>query len=262
MSSPSLSGPLPIVHAAVPAVGPDGTVYIVYMYLSDASTPGSLGKIRFAKYIPGSNSYIAPTTIADNIKGLWGDRIGWLNISSYPTIAVDPSSGYIYVAYTEYNNGDYDIKYVRYNGSSWSSPKIATQSTSNAQVLPWLTVNSSGVVSLTYYQGNSNGYVDVYMAQSYNNGDSFSGTDTRITPSSQDPTLGDGTFDYTGVISTANGKTLPCWTDFSAGATARVSTTPYYYSGGNVTQSITIPLGKGAVFSGDLKQILQAVNSF
>ncbi|MEW5844415.1 MAG: T9SS type A sorting domain-containing protein [Bacteroidota bacterium] len=216
--------PSSLLQCPVPSVGPDGTVYLVYLYLSNYITDGSSGTIQFAKSTNGGQSFSPPTAIA-NISGFWAPiygNVGKIRASSYPTIAVDPTSGNIYVAYTQYDNGDYNIYYIRStnSGSSWSSPAIATQSTSSLQFFPWLTVNSSGVVSLTYYQGNSNS-VDVYVAESYNNGLSFSGADTKITSSSGNPGTG-WTCDYMGATSTSNRNVFPFWTDFRSGTTANV----------------------------------------
>ena len=248
-SKPNPPSSSPLLQSPEPVVGPDGTVYVVYQDLSDYNTLGSSGTIQFAKLTNGGQSLSTPTAIA-NISGIWSGYVGWLRVSSYPTIAVDPSSGNIYVAYTQYDNGDYNIYYTRStnNGGNWSSPAIATQSTSSLQFFPWLAVNSSGVVSLTYYQGSSSS-VNVYMAESYNAGLSFSGIDTKITSASGNPNAGSWTCDYTGMTSTVSGKTLPFWTDFRSGTTAHVYTTASYYSGGTTNQTLTIPQSETAVFS-------------
>lgn len=209
----------PFVQAPVPAVGPDGTVYVVYLDVEADGSDGSPGGIYFAKSVNGGSSFSAAQQIAPIPATIWPEHLGSLYVYSDPTIAVGPS-GRIYVAYTENDAGDYNIYYVcsTNGGYSWSPPVIATQTTNGHQFSPWLTASLSGIVSLVYYQGSSNS-VDVYLAESYN-GQSFYGSDVRVTPNSMNPVLPGihlGS-EYIGIASFPNGNVFPVWTDFRLGA--------------------------------------------
>ncbi len=149
-------------------------------------------------------------TIPETVFGQW---VGNLFVSSYPTIVVDPASGYIYVAFTNNDNKDYDIDFTRSTdgGASWGPPYIPTQTYAGQQFSPWLSVSSSGTLSLVYYQGSNNS-VDVYVAESYNSGQSFYGSDIRVTPNSFNPSTSTWTSEYNGMVSTPFRNVFPIWT--------------------------------------------------
>ncbi|MCL4539510.1 MAG: glycoside hydrolase [Bacteroidetes bacterium] len=210
------------VQFGTPAVGPDGTVYVVF--LSASGGTGSSGSIELVKSTDGGKDFNSPEDIA-NTTVLFSnsDYVGELRVSTIPTIAVDPSSGSVYVAYTQDDNGDYNIYYVdsTAQSSKFSSPAIATQTTTGLQFQPWLTVNSTGVVSLDYYQGTSTS-ADVYEAESYNDGASFYGSDTKLTTVSGNPSDAEWSCDYIGATSTADRNVFALWSDFRSNSNADV----------------------------------------
>jgi len=117
-------------------------------------------------------------------------------------------------------------------------------------VFPYVSVNSSGVVSLTYYQENSSGYVDVYAAESFNQGQSFDGLDTRITSTSSNPSYASHPLDYMG---------RPRYQRQYLRGVDRFQVTNYaqvyssviravYNSGGAISQTYTIPQGETMAF--------------
>ncbi len=209
------------VQFATPAVGPDGTVYVTF--LSTTGGTGSSGTIKIVKSTDGGSTFTQPSAVANTTVVFGWNLVGALRVSTIPTVAVDPSSGNVYVAYTQYDNGDYNIYSTRSTdkGGSWSSPATATQTTSGLQFMPWLTVNSSGVLSLDYYQGTSTS-ADVYEAESYNNGQSFYGSDIKVTSSSGNPSIGSWTSDYIGATSIPNRTVWPIWMDFRSGSDVNI----------------------------------------
>ncbi len=210
------SPPGPFVQDAIPAVGPDGTLYVVFLSVNGTGQDGSPGWIGFAKSTDGGSHFTVASDIADISSIIWNEQVGQLYVYSYPTIAVDPSSGNIVVAYTQNDNGDYNIYYrcSTNGGTSWNGPTIATQNSSSLQFSPWLCANLSGTVSLNYYQGSTSS-VDDYVAESYTSGLSFYGSDIRITSSSLNPTIGNLGSEYTGIASTIGRNVLPVWTTTS-----------------------------------------------
>lgn len=208
------------VNCAIPAIAPNGNVYVVYLSVGGTGKDLDPGAIEFAKSTDGGATFSTASSIASIDSVYWTHRM-WngMNVSnlvlySDPTIAIDQSSGNIYVAYTTGDAGNANIYYVRSTngGTTWSSPSVATQTSTGEQFSPWLSVGPSGIVSLVYYQGTSTS-MDVYLAQSYNGGSSFSGTDTKLNSSSFDPTVGTLGSEYTGILSCPNGSVLPAWTD-------------------------------------------------
>jgi hypothetical protein len=210
-----------LITGAVPAVGPHGTVYVAYD--SNANNSGT-SYIDVAMSTDGGNNFSDKSV--RTFTGRYQQPIGNLRVSSFPTIAVDPQNSEVYVAWTEEDNGTMDTYFTHTTGAreitSWSTPQIATQTTTSNQFFPWLTINSAGHISLVYYQENASNDVDVYSAQSYD-GQSFvgqdgTGEDVKLTSVSSNPTVGSLTSDYIGVTSDGNGKVHALWTDFRSGS--------------------------------------------
>ncbi|MCL5267673.1 MAG: T9SS type A sorting domain-containing protein [Bacteroidetes bacterium] len=241
-----LTSSWPLATFAEPAVGPDGTLYVAYYVGSNSD--GS-AQIRVAKSTDGGQSFPVISTV-QSINGLYQDNIGHLRVSSIPTIAVDPTTGYVYVAYTANDNGNYNIYFTRSTDkdSTWSAPQIATESTYEQEFFPWLTVNSEGVISLVYYEGTSTS-VGAFCTQSYNHGTSFSGSDYQLSSEYSNPSEAQYPSDYIGVASDPQGEVWAVFMDYTTGTDADVYTAPNYFSGGDITQILTVPQGEKIVFA-------------
>ncbi len=209
-----------LITGAVPAVGPNGAVYVAY----DSNATGGTSYIDVAMSTDGGNNFSDESV--RTFTGYYQQLIGKLRVSSFPTIAVDPQNSEVYVAWTEEDNGTMDIYFTHTTGAreitSWSTPQVATQTTTGNQFFPWLSINSTGHISLLYYQENANDEVDVYSAQSYD-GQSFvgqdgTGEDVKLTSVSSNPTVGSLTSDYIGVTSSGSGEAHALWTDFRSGS--------------------------------------------
>ena len=222
------------------------------MYTSNYLAP-STSSIYCQRSTDGGSSfnYITLPSYLNSFTGTCNNFFigsGQFQANSFPTIAID-KSGNVYLAWMQDDNGTLNIYCTRSTdaGNNWSvSPFMIPHGSSESVFFPWLTVNSSGVVSLSYYKENSSNLVDVYVANSYDGGLTYNSV-TRITPTSENPDNATQECDYMGAVSLSNGETLPLWTDLSSGSHAY--TTPNYYSGGTVAQSITIPSGQRALFA-------------
>lgn len=206
----------PFLQGPVPAVAPNGYVYVVWLDADGGHA--STGRIMVRRSTDGGANF-DPARVAANITVTWGYQYGTLRAASIPTIAIDQNSGNIYVAYVQIGNGVNDIYFVRSTdqGNSWNTSQIATQNTLEGENFPWLSVGPSGTISLVYYQARETPLsVDVYIAESYNNGLSFYGQDTRITPQSTNPanTATLARSDYIGVISLPGHDVLPVYAEF------------------------------------------------
>ena len=123
------------VAGPVPAVASNGTVYVAWLYVSGDVSSGNSGQIRIRK-ISGGGTYIGPIDTVSNITAAVLEPFGQFRITSFPTIAVDQKTHYIYVAYVEYSSGpDYTVEYTYStdSGSNWSTPAVATETTANWQ---------------------------------------------------------------------------------------------------------------------------------
>jgi len=210
----------PLAQGATIAVGPNGYVYLVWLDATSASN----AKIKVRRSTNGGQNFENAIDVTPNPIGIvWRYSVGpVIRASSLPTMAIDPSSGYIFVAYTQNdrvnNIDDLNIYYCisRDAGSTWSSPIIATASTVNDQFWPSLSASSSGTISLAYYQGTSTA-VDVYLAQQNNYAQLFSTPNTRITSTSMNPAnvaYNHHGADYMGLVSVSTNYLYPVWSDF------------------------------------------------
>lgn len=215
----------------VPAVGPNGTVYVAYLKNSSQSAGVATGQLYVAMSTNSGNNFTVEPVGPAFDSYFNESTIGHLRVSSFPTVAVDPKNSEVYMAWTEDVGGSMDVYFMHTTASreitNWTTPQIATQSTTGNQFFPWLTFNSAGPagqISLVYYQENSNNDVDVYSAQSYD-GQSFvgqdgTGEDVKVTSVSSNPSVGATGYpsDYIGVTSDNSCEVHALWTDFRSGS--------------------------------------------
>jgi hypothetical protein len=214
----------------VPAVAPNGEVFVAW--LDSEGQTGSPAQIIVRKVIP---SLASPYISLGNSASISISSVAWLKkpknmansyrVSSYPTLAVDQNTGYIYVAYTQLNAGDnLNVYFARStnNGQSFSTPVIATDPafTSRDQFFPWLSVDPKGCVGLVVCDDRHDPsptdltpLVDVYYTESGDNGVSFAIPNIRITSTYSEGTKGAFTTDYQGLAS-STGLFFPAWNDF------------------------------------------------
>jgi hypothetical protein len=206
-------------QGSMPAIGPNGEVYVVWKdYNSD--------RIRFDRSVNGGASFGSDRTVADT------DSVGFplsgfaFRGNSFPYIAVDKSGGSnhgrIYCVWNDDRNGDADI-YMAWSdnqGTSWTQPKrVNDDSLSNGeeQFFPFVTVTEGGALDVTYYDTGygSHSLLDMTLIRSGDGGLTFDPS-IRVTDQSFDPANDGfgGAFigDYNGMASTDN-ATYPLWTD-------------------------------------------------
>lgn len=200
-------------EGAVPAVGPNGEIYVSWSRSS---------KIYFNKSLDGGDSWMEEEIeIGNQIMG-WTVKIpGIYRCNGLPVTVCDISEsaykGNIYVNWSDQRNGedntDIWIKKSEDNGASWSSPiKVNTDSTGRHQFLSWMTIDeTTGYLYVVFYdrRQHENHQTDVYLAISKNGGESFK--NYKISESSFLPN--DKIFfgDYSN-ISVVNGEIRPIWT--------------------------------------------------
>ncbi|MBI4811803.1 MAG: exo-alpha-sialidase, partial [Ignavibacteriales bacterium] len=219
------------------AIGPNGEVYLAWLRYKSLSN----GEIRIKKSIDGGQSF-SPGFVSIQVGAMIDIPIGRLDISSCPAISVDKNTGYIYLAWANYESGDINIRFSRSTdaGQTFSTPVIATEHTLNKQFFPALTVDPTGKVILTYYSNHSTQqYINLYMTESYDNGNSFTHPDIDITTSDNNNDPAVGLFDYYSYYhgtSADVGYNYPVW-QYSTGSVkadiynSRVNRTPTSNSG-------------------------------
>jgi len=101
------------------------------------------------------------------------------NANVFPAIAVDATNGNVYATWSNASGAGTNayFSFSADGGVSWSAPVIVNTSPANTAVFPWIAAYA-GTVDIVYYGttgANAAGAVwHVYMAQTTNNGASFS----------------------------------------------------------------------------------------
>ena len=164
------------VEGAVPAVGPNGEVYLSWAgplgIMFDKSTDGGLtfGSDRFVASEPGGWDFGVP---------------GIYRCNGLPVTACDvsnsPYRGTVYVLWSDQRNGadDTDVFLAKSTngGDSWRSvTRVNNDDSHRQQFFPWLAIDqTTGYLYAVYYdrRATTGNTTDVYMAESTDGGDSF-----------------------------------------------------------------------------------------
>lgn len=222
-STPMQISALSSNQGSIPAVGPNGEVYVVwYNY--------NTGAQRMAVSLDGGQSFGTPFHVA-SVTPIPSPLPGsTFRDNSFPTLAVDQNTGNLYVAWNDFGTGDADILFVRSTdgGQTWSAPqRVNDDPLGNDfhQFFPWLAVAPNGSVYAGWFDSrlDPNPYVapliyDEYVAVSTDDGLTFS-PNARISTVSADSSIGfDGGFigDYSGIAATDT-FVYPAWVDTRRG---------------------------------------------
>lgn len=200
-------------EGAVPAVGPDGQVYVAWSYDS---------KIYFDRSKDYGNTWLKNDIVAVEHGGGWAfDIPGIGRANGMPVTGVDLSNGShngrIYINYSDQINGvnDTDIWliYSDDEGTTWSSPKrVNNDESGKHQFFNWMAIDQkTGYLYIVFYdrRNHEDTNTDVYIAWSEDGGENFINKKISITPFEP----GSGIFfgDYNN-ISAHDGIIRPIWT--------------------------------------------------
>ena len=205
------------VEGAVPAVGPNGEVYIVWA--------GPLGLV-FDKSLDGGLSFGKDKVISE-MPGGWDFAIeGLTRANGMPNTAVDlsdgPNKGTLYVNWIDARNGDLDVFVMssRDSGESWSQPvRVNDDKLKNGKVqfFTWMTVDPiDGSVNIVFYdrRDTAGALTGLTFARSVDGGKTFVNRKIDIPPFAPNTRVFFG--DYSG-ISAYNGRVVPAFMHFVEG---------------------------------------------
>ena len=203
------------VEGAVPAVGPNGEIYVSWV--------GPAGLV-FDKSTDGGQTWLAHDIIINDMQNSGGwdynipglDRCNGLPITQCDT-SNGPHRGTIYVNWSDQRNGtdntDIFLAKSTDGGLTWSAPiKVNDDTGHKHQFLTWMSVDpSTGYLYFVFYDRRhyNDNNTDVYMAVSRDGGTSF--TNVKISNSPFIPNASHFFGDYTN-ISAYNGMIRPVWT--------------------------------------------------
>jgi hypothetical protein len=190
----------PLHQFAMPAIGPDGTVYVVWNNFGAAGLvplPGGLpvgnptdSQVMFTKNVPGTPGFLPATPIAPihNIASPVKDTE--VRAESMPILAVapdGPNAGHLYIVWADENEGQDDILFITSSdgGSTWSAPtKVNQDATQADQFMAWVTTDEEGGVDVLFMDRayDANGELDATIARSTDEGQTWK--QVRVTPRS------------------------------------------------------------------------------
>jgi hypothetical protein len=199
------------VEGAVPAVGPQGEIYVSWAgpggILFDKSLDGgiSFGRDIFVTSQPGGWDFSVP---------------GIYRCNGLPVTACDisnsPFRGNIYVLWSDQRNGteNTDVFIIKSTdgGESWGATvRVNKDTTRTQQFFPWMAIDdSTGIIYVVFYDRRSTfgDATDVFMAKSSDGGETF--TNFKISNTSFTPTPSIFFGDYIN-IAALNRKIYPIW---------------------------------------------------
>jgi hypothetical protein len=206
------------VEGAVPAVGPEGQIYVAW-----AGPDG----IRLNRSLDEGNTWLDTNIFVTDIPEGWDYTIsGITRANGLPVTCCDlsngPYRGNIYINWSDQRNGpdDTDIWFVKSadGGLTWSLPKrVNDDPPGSQQFFTWMTIDPvTGFIYIVFYdrRGLTGDLTNVYMAVSHDGGNTFLNTKITETPFTPVNTIFFG--DYTG-ISAYNNVVRPIWTEMNYG---------------------------------------------
>jgi hypothetical protein len=207
------------VEGAVPAVGPNGEVYLSW---------SGHNLIFFDKSLDGGVTW-GTDVIAATQPGGWNfDVPGIFRCNGFPVTMCDVSNssyrGHVYILFSDQRNGtdDTDVFLVKSTdgGVTWTSPPIRVNDDTGTaqQFFCWGTIDpGNGEIYVVFYdrRNTTGNATEVYVARSRDGGATFGNfrvSETPFTPTS-DVFFGD----YIG-IAALNGRVYPIWTRMDGSA--------------------------------------------
>lgn len=206
-------------EGAVPAVGPEGQVYVAWS--------GPAG-IVFDRSLDGGETWLEEDIFISDQPGGWDYNVpGIMRCNGLPVTCCDISAasankGAIYVNWTDQRNGtqnpDVWLAKSTDGGDTWTPPmRVNDDDTDKAQFFSWMTIDqANGDIYIVYYDRRNydNESTDVYLARSTDGGESFSNFKISESPFIPYSSIFFG--DYTNIVA-HNGIVRPIWTRLENG---------------------------------------------
>ncbi len=200
------------VEGAVPAIGPNGEIYVSWM--------GPAGLV-FDRSLDGGQTWLAQDIRVDSMPSGWNFAVpGLSRANGFPVTACDASSGpgrgNVYISWSDQENGptDTDVWFRKSTdgGLTWG-PRIRVNDDppGRQQFFPWMSVDpATGHIWIAFYdrRNHADSTTDVYLACSRDNGSTFVNFRVSSEPFTPDPGFFLG--DYLN-ISAAQGVVRPIW---------------------------------------------------
>ncbi len=209
------------VEGAVPAVGPNGEIYV--------SWAGPIG-IVFNRSLDQGESWLEREIEIDPMPGGWEFYVpGIMRTNGFPVTKCDlsggPNNGTIYVNWSDQRNGEDDtdiwLSKSTDGGNTWSSPvRVNDDVPGKHQFFTWMDIDqTNGNLYFIFYdrRAHDDHGTDVYLAVSDDGGATFK--NIRINDSPFYPNEGVFFGDYTNIVA-HNNIVRPVWIEMDNGVTS------------------------------------------
>ncbi|MAX82024.1 MAG: glycosyl hydrolase [Crocinitomicaceae bacterium] len=206
------------VEGAVPAVGPNGELYVAWSYDE---------KIYFDYSLDGGETWQEKDIVISVQPGGWNQNIPGINrTNGMPVTICDLSEGLnkgtVYVNWTDQrkgtNNTDVWVAKSTDGGKSWSQPiRVNDDETETHQFLTWMTVDqTTGNLYAVFYDRRAyvDAQTDVYLATSTDGGETW--VNEKISAQPFKPVSSVFFGDYNN-IDAYQGMVRPVWTEYRDG---------------------------------------------
>jgi hypothetical protein len=200
------------VEGAVPAVGPNGEIYVTWT--------GPKGLV-FQCSLDGGKTWLAEEQELHVHHGGWDLEItGMMRANGLPILTCDlskgPNRGTLYMNWCDQKNGETDtdswLSYSKDGGETWSEPiKVNQDDSKRHQFFTWMTIDqANGYLYFVYYdrRNYADDRTDVYVSVSRDGGKTFSDHRINDTPFTPNEKVFFG--DYLN-IAAVNGVVRPIW---------------------------------------------------
>ena len=206
------------VEGAVPALGPNGEIYVAWA--------GPNG-IVFNKSLDDGDTWLTEEIAVNPMPGGWDYSIPGINrANGMPITKCDlsggPNHGTIYVNWSDQRNGtnDTDVWLTKSTdmGETWSAPvRVNDDTAGKQQFFTWMDIDqTNGNLFCVFYdrRNHSDNNTDVYLAYSIDGGNTF--VNEQISESPFLPSSGVFFGDYTN-ITVHDNVVRPIWTRLHSG---------------------------------------------
>ena len=190
------------VQGSQVAVGPDGTVYVVY----DAAVTGG-HQTFFTKSTNGGVTWDTPKAITPIFNEL--SFSASYRFDSFPYLAVNPVNGEIYVVYPDQPTANSAIEFIRSTdgGANFSAPVALNDVSTSQRLMPSITADDQNNIHVTWFDtrngANAQTY-DIYATRgSLKTGSLVWGASNARVTSSSMTTSGGFIGDYAGIASSS-----------------------------------------------------------
>jgi hypothetical protein len=208
ISLPSQDG---AVQGSAVAVGPNGSVYVVY----EVFYTGNLRQHFLAKSSNGGNTFSVPVAITPVFKDLTFDSTYRKN--SFVALGVNPATGYIYATYCDQPGTNAQLEFIKSTApgaTSFTAPAVINNDASGQRLMPAIAVDTAGTIHVSWFDTRNSpttaAVYDIYATFSVDNGATFA-PNARVTAFSVDAGSASFIGDYAG-IAAAGGNAHPVWT--------------------------------------------------